>query len=186
MTKQISFFRSFVFALIASLLLVLPTLNAQDATKKKRPRRKPQPQEVGPAVGGNKATPIDRITAAEGFKVELLYSVPGKQQGSWVNLCEDGKGRLLVSDQFGGLYRITPPAAGKPLSQASVEKVPADIRAVNGMLWLNDSLYVGVNDYEQKIKSGVYHITDSDGDDMLDTVEMLHHVHSKSLSLIHI
>ena len=102
---------------------------------------------VGPAIGGNKATPVDRISVAKGFQVELLYSVPGVEQGSWVNLCADNKGRLLVSDQFGGLYRITPPAAGQTVEKSQVESVPADIRAVNGMVWLNDALYVGVNDY---------------------------------------
>ena len=102
----------------------------------------------------NTATPIDRIKAADGFKVELLYSVPAADQGSWVNLCTDDKGRLLVSDQFGGLYRITPPAIGETIQQADVEPVPADIRAVNGMVWSNGALYVGVNDYEQKLPSG--------------------------------
>ena len=47
-----------------------------------------------------------------GFNVELLYSVPRDQQGSWVSMCHDDKGRLIVSDQDGGLYRITPPALG--------------------------------------------------------------------------
>ena len=122
---------------------------------------------------GVKATPVDRIKAAEGFKVELLYSVPGDTQGSWVNLCTDNKGRLLVSDQFGGLYRITPPASGETLSTADVQPVPAKIRAVNGMVWMNDALYVGVNDYEKKIPSGLYRVTDSDGDDQLDQVESL-------------
>ena len=122
---------------------------------------------------GNKATPIKRIKAAKGFKVELLYSVPSESQGSWVNLCTDNKGRLLVSDQFGGLYRITPPASGETLSAANVQPVPAKIRAVNGMVWAFDALYVGVNDYEKKIPSGLYRITDSDGDDNLDKVEML-------------
>ena len=122
---------------------------------------------------GNKATPIDRIKAADGFKVELLYSVPGDTQGSWVNLCTDNKGRLLVSDQFGGLYRITPPASDATLSLADIQPVPADIRAVNGMVWAKDALYVGVNDYEKKISSGLYRITDSDGDDQLDKVELL-------------
>ena len=37
------------------------------------------------------------------FKAELLYSVPKDQQGSWVNLCVDPKGRLIVSDQYGAL-----------------------------------------------------------------------------------
>lgn len=122
---------------------------------------------------GNKATPVERIKVAKGFKAELLYSVPGDKHGSWVNLCTDNKGRLLVSDQFGGMYRITPPATGETLSAADVQPVPARIRAVNGMVWAFDALYVGVNDYEEKMECGLYRITDSDGDDQLDTVELL-------------
>lgn len=122
---------------------------------------------------GNKATPVQRIKLAKGFKAELLYSVPGDTQGSWVNLCADNKGRLIVSDQFGGLYRITPPDTGEMLTAADVQPVAADIRAVNGMVWAFGALYVGVNDYERKIPSGLYRITDSDGDDNLDKVELL-------------
>ena len=122
---------------------------------------------------GNLATPVDKIKALEGFEVELLYSVPAETQGSWVNLCTDNKGRLLVSDQFGGLYRVTPPARGQTVQPEDIEEVPADIRAVNGMVWLNNALYVGVNDYENKIPSGLYRITDTNGDDQLDGVELL-------------
>lgn len=134
---------------------------------------------------GNTATPVDRIKAAKGFRVELLYSVPAEKQGSWVNLCTDDKGRLLVSDQFGGLYRITPPASGKTLTVDDVKPVPANIRAVNGMVWAFGALYVGVNDYERKISSGLYRITDSDGDDQLDKVELLHKVQSQSDHGVH-
>ena len=134
---------------------------------------------------GNTATPIDRIKAAKGFEVELLYSVPAQTQGSWVNLCTDNKGRLLVSDQFGGLYRITPPPAGKPLDPATIETVPAPIRAVNGMVWAFDALYVGVNDYEQKIPSGLYRVTDSDGDDKLDKTELLREIGARGDHGVH-
>ena len=129
--------------------------------------------EVGPAIKGNKATPIDRIKGMKDFHVELLYSVPGVDQGSWVNLCVDNKQRIIVSDQYGGLYRFAAPQPGQPLDPESIEPVPADIRAVNGMLWAFDALYVGVNDYEKKIPSGLYRLTDSDGDDQLDKVELL-------------
>lgn len=122
---------------------------------------------------GNKATPVDRIKVAKGFQVELLYSVPEQTQGSWVNLCADNQGRLLVSDQFGGLFRIKPPAAGVTLDATEVVPVPAEIRAVNGMVWMNNGLYVGVNDYQKKIPSGLYRVTDSNGDDQLDKVELL-------------
>src|SRR5438045_2879935 len=59
------------------------------------------------------ATPADTLKVAKGFKVELLYSVPKDVQGSWVNLCADPRGRLIVSDQYGGLFRVTPPPVGQ-------------------------------------------------------------------------
>ena len=153
--------------LLLSSSVIIATSHAQDANDN-APTATPAEERAG-----NGATPIDRIKVAEGFQIELLYSVPGDTLGSWVNLCTDNKGRLLVSDQFGGLYRVTPPAIGKKLSDADIHPVPADIRAVNGMVWAFDALYVGVNDYEKKIPSGLYRITDSDADDELDDVELL-------------
>ena len=151
------------------------------STRRKAAKRKKSPSTNSASKKGpsNTATPVDRIKAAKGFKVELLYSVPGDKHGSWVNLCTDNKGRLLVSDQFGGLYRITPPASGETLSATDVQPVPANIRAVNGMVWAFDALYVGVNDYEQKMQSGLYRITDSNDDDQLDKVELLRAMQSK-------
>jgi putative heme-binding domain-containing protein len=131
------------------------------------------------------ATPVSNIKVQEGFKVELLYSVPGEQHGSWANLCTDDKGRLLVSDQFGGLYRITPPAPDIAVRPQDVESVPAEVRGVNGMVWAFGSLYVGVNDYERKIPSGLYRVSDSNADDQLDSVELLHNVKSKSDHGVH-
>jgi len=136
-------------------------------------QRRAKAAATGLAIGENKATPLDRIKAAKGFRVELLYSVPATDQGSWVNLCVDDKNRIIASDQYGGLFRFAAPPAGQPLDPAKIEKVPADIRAVNGMLWAFGALYVAVNDYEKKIDSGLYRLTDSDGDDRLDKVELL-------------
>jgi putative heme-binding domain-containing protein len=153
----------------------------QDAAK----LQKPSAIAAGPAIGENTATPVDRITSAKGFKVELLYSVPAEDQGSWVNLCTDDRGRLLVSDQFGGLYRITPPPRDTPIRPQDVESVPAEIRAVNGMVWAFGALYVGVNDYEQEIPSGLYRIRDSDGDDRLDDVELLREIQARGDHGVH-
>lgn len=145
----------------------------------------PRQAEVGPAIGENIATPVSRIKAPEGFTVELLYSVPGVDLGSWVALCTDDKGRIYASDQYGGLYRFPAPAAGQALDAKAVEKVPADIRAVNGMHFADGALYVGVNDYEQKISSGFYKITDSDGDDQLDKVEALRELEARGDHGVH-
>ena len=137
-----------------------------------------------------KATPIESISVKDGFEVELLFTVPKEKLGSWVNLCLDGKNRIIASDQFGGLYRFKAPPKGETLKESAIEKIPANIRAANGLLWAFDSLYVAVNDYEKKMESGVYRLTDSNGDDQLDRVEKLrgmqargdHGVHALILS----
>ena len=146
--------------------------------KAKAPAKKAPATDTGKAIGENKATPVDRIKAPEGFKVELLYSVPGDSLGSWVALCADDKGRIYASDQYGDLYRFPAPAAGQTLKVADVKKMPVSIRAINGMVWAFGALYAGVNDYEKKIPSGFYRLSDSDGDDQLDKVELLRDIQS--------
>jgi putative heme-binding domain-containing protein len=154
---------SATLATLAVLCLLAPGLSA--ATKRNA--------ATGLAIGENKATPPARIKALKDFKVELLHSVPAAEQGSWVNLCVDPKGRIIASDQYGGLFRFTPPAPGQKLDPAKIEKLPAEIRAANGLLFAFGALYVAVNDYERKIDSGLYRITSSKGGDTLDKVEKL-------------
>ena len=45
-----------------------------------------------PASG--QATPVENLTLLPGFKAELLYSVP-RDQGSWVSMTFDPKGRII-------------------------------------------------------------------------------------------
>lgn len=162
-----------------------PPAGKGNAKAKAKAPGPPRQDAVGPAVGENVATPVSRIKAPAGFKVELLYSVPGAEQGSWVALCADDKGRIYASDQYGGLYRFPAPAPGQTLDAKAVEAVPAPIRAVNGMHFADGALYVGVNDYEQKISSGFYKLTDSDGDDRLDKVEALRELQSRGDHGVH-
>src|ERR1700728_5257524 len=76
-------------------------------------------QKQAAAAGGrpapkSAASPAARIKAPKGFLVDLVYSVPQATQGSWVNMTVDPRGRLIVSDQYGKLYRVTlPPVSGK-------------------------------------------------------------------------
>ena len=141
--------------------------------------------EEGAPVNENRATPSERITVKEGFEVELLYSVPQETQGSWVNLCTDDKGRLIASDQFGGLFRFPAPEPGQVLDPDDIEKVPAGIIAGNGLLWAFDALYIGVNNYEDGSKSGLYRVTDSNGDDKLDKVELLRQISARGDHGVH-
>ena len=89
------------------------------------------------------ATPAEDIVTLPGFDVELLYSVP-RWQGSWVSLTTDGKGRLIASDQYGGLFRITPAEIGDREARTQVEQLDLDIGEAQGLLYAFDSLYVVV------------------------------------------
>ncbi len=118
------------------------------------------------------ATPVERLTVRDGFKVERLYSVPKDQLGSWVTLCKDDKGRLIACDQYGSLYRFAPPAPGATLKDSDIEKIDVDMGHAWGMCYAFDALYVVVNDKAHGGR-GLYRVKDSDGDDKFDTVELL-------------
>jgi putative heme-binding domain-containing protein len=117
------------------------------------------------------ATPIDQLKLPEDFQAELLYSVPKEEQGSWVSMCVDPKGRLIVSDQYGGLFRVTPPGI-LDAEEVQVEKINVEIGEAQGLLWAFDSLYVVVNK-GGKYESGLYRVRDTTGDDQLDSLETL-------------
>ncbi len=120
-----------------------------------------------PAMSG------DKIKAPKGFKVDLVYSVPRETQGSWVSLTVDTKGRLIASDQYGKLYRVTPAPADRPAgTPPRIEPIPVDLGEAQGLLWAFDGLFVVVNS-TNPARSGLYRVTDTDGDDVLDKVESL-------------
>jgi putative heme-binding domain-containing protein len=126
-----------------------------------------------PKVEDELALDGSQLEVPDGFRAELLYSVPKSTQGSWVSMAEDPRGRLYVSDQYGGLYRVTPPAIGGAVSETKVEPVDIDIGESQGMCWAFDSLYVTVNSGGDKHHSGLYRVRDTDGDDKLDLVTCL-------------
>ncbi len=146
----------------------------------------------------NAASP-DKIHLPEGFKIELLYTVPRDTQGSWVAMCLDDKNRLIVSDQYGGLYRFPVPELGKPLNSEDIEQItyaidapvrkkggkktantPQKISAkeskllkighAQGICYAFDSLYVVVNSRSSTTGCGVFRLLDTNDDDQFDQV----------------
>ena len=112
------------------------------------------------------------ITLPEGFDAELLYSVP-TEQGSWVAMAFDPKGRLIVSDQDSqGVFRVTLPRDGEPAAGIRVDSLPGfpyepiawgkrTVGGALGFLYAFDSLYMSS-------MKGFYRIRDTDGDDTYD------------------
>jgi len=133
---------------------------------------------------------IDKLKLPAGFKAEHLYSPAEHDQGSWVAMTFDNKGRMITSDQYGAIYRLVLPAQGDTI-KPKVEKLmigsEADRSAdtttlkigmgfAQGLLYAFNSLYVMVNHNSDKNfdkNTGLYRLQDTDGDDQFDKITLL-------------
>ncbi|MCH2115960.1 MAG: DUF1080 domain-containing protein, partial [Pirellulales bacterium] len=145
-----------------------------------RLKRHPQPaapksNPLEPQSVIDSALPAEALSLRPGFHAELLYSVPRDEQGSWVSMTVDPKGRLITSDQYGHLYRVTPPALGEAAGETRVERLDQiPLGMAHGLAWAHDSLYVVVNGKGLHGNgSGLYRVRDTDGDGELDKVQQL-------------
>ncbi|MEC9048148.1 MAG: family 16 glycoside hydrolase [Planctomycetota bacterium] len=119
------------------------------------------------------AFPADDLQMAAGGPVPgatTLLEVP-RALGSWVSLCADDRGRLYSCDQRkAGLFRVEP--ASEVGEVTTFERMPAALSGAHGLLWFRGALYAVVNG-GMNGKDGLYRVTDKDGDDLLEHVELL-------------
>ncbi len=141
-------------------------------------------KRVGKAGKSSVATEAESLELPPGFKAELLYTVPKAEQGSWVSMTVDPKGRLIMGDQNGGFYRVTVPPIG--MSEGTkVEPLPMPLSAdgkviagAHGSLYAFDSLYLQLQDGAnfsagKPPEHGLWRVRDTDGDDVYDKAELL-------------
>jgi putative heme-binding domain-containing protein len=123
------------------------------------------------------------------FHADHLYSPGINNQGSWVAMTFDDKGRMIASDQYGNLYRLTIPAIGSDTNTSKIKvdsivlQLPNDtskksrrIGYAHGLLYAFNSLYVMVNDEGDTANSkpsGLYRLQDTNGDDQFDKITLL-------------
>jgi putative heme-binding domain-containing protein len=110
------------------------------------------------------------IAIQPGFKVELLHVVSKLEEGSWVSLTVDPAGRIIACDQYGSLYRLTPPPIGSG-TEAKVDQLENRVGGAHGLLYAFDSLYVMIN--EQSGRQGLWRLRDRDGDGDFEEEQML-------------
>ncbi len=138
-----------------------------------------QPKKTGPLD-----PKVEKLKLPDNFTAEHLYSPGDSMQGSWVSMTFDPKGRMIVSDQFGYLYRVTIPAIGDTTTKLSTErlKIGTDTSSkvsmgyAQGLLYAFNSLYVMVNhNKDEKFNqgSGLYRLQDTDGDDQFDKITLI-------------
>jgi putative heme-binding domain-containing protein len=110
----------------------------------------------------------ENMARIDGFVVEKMFDVPSAQ-GSWVSMTVDHKGRLIASDQYGGLYRVT---LDDQAQESRVEALQVRSGRAHGLLYAFDSLYVMSHEGDGQ-QSGLYRLQDTNGDDQFDKVELL-------------
>ena len=143
------------------------------------------------ATEGSANTKISKLKLPAHFKVDHLYSPSEHDNGSWVAMTFDDKGRLITSDQYGALYRIEVSPIGTSslgsIERLEIGKTNAELADTTkpkvvmgfaqGLLYAFNSLYVMVNnrnDNEEFDKgSGLYRLQDTDGDDQFDKITLL-------------
>jgi putative heme-binding domain-containing protein len=173
MIKTVAFMR---YACLISLICLL-VASCKDAGKE----AKPAAVSTDPKIAA--------LKLPEDFHAEHLYSPGMDNRGSWVAMTFDDKGRMITSDQYGDLYRLTIPAIGADTSREKVKvepmslKIPGDtswrarrIGYAHGLLYAFNSLYVMVNDEGDTAHSrpsGIYRLEDTDKDDQYDKITML-------------
>ncbi|MBI3874438.1 MAG: hypothetical protein HY300_00395, partial [Verrucomicrobia bacterium] len=129
--------------------------------------------------GRREAPAAENLFTLPDFKVELIHNAES-DEGSWVNLCKDNRGRLIISPQFGkassaeeenrrGLLRVTLAPNG---SVAKREWIAQPLYDAQGMVFANGALWVAVNKYSTKFESGLYRVTD-DGTDTWRNIELI-------------
>ena len=113
------------------------------------------------------ATPAESLTLLPGFKVELLRS--SQNEGSWVAMAIDPKGRLIISPQEGrnNMLRVTLNPAGQV---DKIETINLPVGSAMGLLYAFDSLYVSGGGPDGL---ALYRLKDTDNDDTFDKVELL-------------
>ncbi len=147
----------------------------------------PRPK-MDPDTKGNPK--LSKLKLLPDFHAEHLYSPGINEQGSWVAMTFDDKGRMIASDQYGYLYRVTLPPVGSDTAttKIKVDKLSIDIPGdtstatikigyAHALMYAFNSLYVMINDEGDRSnttrKSGLYRLQDTNNDDQFDKMTLL-------------
>lgn len=111
------------------------------------------------------ATPAELVRVPEHFKVELLRSAE-PEEGSWICMTFDDKGRIIVSPQGENRPLLRMSLQSGQISK--MEKIEAPVSYAMGLLHAFESLYVNGIGPEG---SGLYRLVDRNHNDRYETNE---------------
>ena len=134
------------------LSVTLIGLIAGSCKKQEQQQEQEQAQQIAQPANPK----IDKLKLPAGFRAEHLYSPAEHDQGSWVAMTFDPKGRMITSDQYGALYRLDVPVQGdttmpkvemlvigkEAYQNADTSTLMIGMGFAQGLLYAFNSLYV--------------------------------------------
>lgn len=102
---------------------------------------------------------------APGFELTVVRDAQ-EGEGSWVSMCFDPKGRLIVAREDKGLLRMTLSSARDAID--SVETINDQLLECRGLLYAHDSLFANANN-----SKGLYRLQNAKDQDGLEEVTLL-------------
>lgn len=168
-TVRVAFVLLGALALAWSFRVFTPPLAAQ-APKEDQSGRDDDYNQWKLSLATGTATDPKSFAVPEGYRVELVRSA-GKDEGSWIALTFDPKGRAIISREDKGLWRLTWDESSDPRQPASNQRLEAiddSLLECRGLLWAHDSLYANANN-----SKALYRLRDTNGDDRFDEVKLL-------------
>ena len=117
------------------------------------------------ALSSGQGTDPASFLVTPGFEIDLIRSAT-LDEGSWVSMTFDPRGRVIIALEDRGLLRMTLADDGR--SVAKVETVNDQLLECRGLLFLDGKLYANANN-----SKGLYQLSDSDQADRLDEVRLL-------------
>jgi len=172
----------FKAAKLQILLVIIGSVIVSSACNSPRPK-------TDPVTKGDPK--LAKLKLLPDYHADHLYSPGINDQGSWVAMTFDDKGRMIASDQYGYLYRVTLPPIGSDTNttKIKVEKLAIDIAGdtstatikigyAHALMYAFNSLYVMINDEgdsknNKTRKSGLYRLQDTNNDDQFDKMTLL-------------
>ena len=119
------------------------------------------------ALNHSEGTDPATFQVLPGFTIERLRSAQ-PDEGSWVSLGIDSKGRIVIGKEDKGILRMTLSSRHDKIEQ--VELIDTGLQECRGLLFAHDSLYANANN-----SKGFYRLQDTNHDDQYNEVRLLHH-----------
>ena len=173
-------FRSTTYLLLCASLGLLSTATAARAETPDQGRQVKDYDQWQEALGAEQATEVGRIATLPGYEVKLIRTAQ-PDEGSWVALAFDPKGRLTIAREDKGLLRLSLPGVsqstpvGSPAAPQTNVEQPIRVETINdtllecrGLLYAHGYLFVNANN-----SRGFYRLQDTTADGRFDEVKLL-------------